>query len=301
VTLDGLINAIPETFGSFKLTFLGYFIMPIKEIHNAYFPFDHFVDFMIMFFIIASITILIVFYFFKYNEEETTSYRVLFLMFILGFFLFYIASFPAYVVHKAPNPLTFNSRLELLMPLGWSFMLIPLVMLITKIFKLSFNINKILFSFIASYYIVFNTITMLQFVKDNLVQQSIMINFEKNKKIKKATRLVIYDYNRYDHVYRRKFAWYEYNYLLKKVYGDQTRFATDYLDKRDISHFKKFITFPTYNFKDYKIGSVDYEVYIRDGIYKLTLFNTINMIYYKSFNDLKYKHLIKDIVNIQIK
>ena len=300
ITVDGLAHALIATFTSFKLTFLGYFIMPLTEIHQAYFPFDTLQEFILIFLSITVLTLLTLFYFFRDVKQEETSYRVLFFIFALGFFLFYIAAYPAYVVHKIPSPLTFNSRLELLMPLGWSFMTVSFIMLFTKTLRLPPLVNTLFFGIIASYYITFNTITMLQFMKDDFVQQSLIINFKNHEKIKNAHRLVIYDYNRYDHVYRRKFAWYEYNYLLKQAFGDETRFATDYLDKREITHFEKFIPFPTYNFTDYKPSVVDYNVYVRTGTYKLSLQNTASLTFSKLLFPKQYKDKIPNIVDIKI-
>jgi hypothetical protein len=148
----------------------------------------------------------------------------------LGFLVLALGCFPYWIVGHIPSFREWNSRHQLLMPLGAALIIAASVFLLRapiKIFAFAAVIAASLSYGIVGYY---------SFLVDWNKQQTIMKFFVENATVRNANLVVIDDNTEHLNAIGREYRFYEWNGLIEKAYGDERRFA---IVPRDIEKYRR--------------------------------------------------------------
>jgi len=234
---------------------------------------------------------------FSQNCEENPSYKLSLLF--LGVIVFIFGAMPYIAVGKVPTSEDWLSRFQLLLPLGFSLVLFYTLKLILKkeIFTNTIIICIIAFSF-------FHIKEQIMYNIDWFYQKGIIENFEENEEIKNNTTFIIDNKIQDKFAKNRVFRFYEINGMSKNIFFDDKRLFANSI--KEIELYKQYKNYDEYNFKSwfYKEPKV---LLIRDnnnfqklGIRaKLQYF--IKLKYFELFNEEKFKKLVKELVEIEVK
>jgi len=266
ITQYGLISAVTQTFTSFNLSF-------IEIISNSLM-----MKYSIIIVLLCFISCLL--FIKKQNKKISNTYQSL-KMFLTGCFIFYFGTYSYYVVGLSPNRYDWNSRHQLLTPLGACFMLyfgIEYLLLKLKINKI--EIRTAIFLSLLLLFTYTNIFTYFSYLKDWYKQKAIMRSIIVNNDIKTHSTFLINDQTQYLNVNDRKYRFYEYAGIFKHVYGDETRFA---INKNEYFIEKGFATYRPFfnklsNLSNYVEKSPEYEIIILPGKEAFSTKNTLQLL-----------------------
>ncbi|MEK9728073.1 MAG: hypothetical protein VW397_08225 [Candidatus Margulisiibacteriota bacterium] len=155
--------------------------------------------------------------------------------FIIGGAVFFLGCFPYILVKKYPNFFDFNSRHQLLLPLGLSITLFSMIGLIPfrkfRIFVLSF--------FIVSF-ISLNVFALTQFITNKIKNDSIVLNLADLELLQQVDTVVFTDLAPQYNVENRAIRFYEYSALLSSAFNDYTRLGVAIEETLPIEYYLKF-------------------------------------------------------------
>ncbi len=229
----------------------------------------------------------------KNNSQNSKPNRFI----IIGFILFLLATLPYGLVGKIPSFQGYETRHQLLLPIGISLFIVGLTY---KIFKKDY-FNNIMFS-ITTLFIIFTLSQNFQYLKGWLKQESFYMNIKTNKKIKDNNSFIVLDYTKELNATSRDLAFYNLNGIAKKAFGTQTRFLCEHDEY--ILRFNQwemlFEEAEKFNLKDYKLSEPNYVIKINKGEYNLNNLNTLKLLLYKILDQDKYSKKLNDILTIKV-
>lgn len=187
----------------------------------------------------------------KHLRKNFSIPRNLLLLFI-GLVTTWLAVFPYVVAGHLPAFYDWNSRHQLLMPLGISIVILSAASWICYGRMMRAGVLAI---FIATFG---NLVISSEYYLDWLKQQQVIDLISHSEEIKNARTIIFQDDTRGWNARRRSYRFYEYNGWLKKAYGDETRFAINREDIESVTEnvdfkYKQFFL-PGYNAADYTGG-----------------------------------------------
>ncbi len=213
---------------------------------------------------------------------------------ILGLFLVWLACLPYAIVGRIPSCEAWNSRSQLLLPIGTAFLLMVIVNLIAgrnRILQLSAYI------LILGCCIGYNFKSMLDYEKDWFKQLSVMHYLKTNTNVKNASFIYVKDNLPSLNAKSRVPLFYEYSGMLKNTFGDEKRFMTNTLT--DTAYIKNLIKYPQYNISAYQKTDKEILLIIEPGKLVLRNWQATKMLFYKISNMEKYQNCIKEVVDIK--
>lgn len=158
-----------------------------------------------------------------------------FLLLELGLLFFFLGVFAYCAVGKIGNADDWNSRFQLLVPLGFSFILVYLVFFIAARFKLSSNMQAIIFITLIISFVGKNLYDGYKYNLDWFYIKGIQENMRSNDTIKNhSTFIVSLESNNYI-ANNRIIRFYEYNSLMKNVFDDEKRLMVNSLSELEKS------------------------------------------------------------------
>lgn len=208
---------------------------------------------------------------YNHNQSSTdTKY------FLTGIILFLIGLFPYLAVGKIPGYYNWDSRHELLLPLGFSFVLYFGFNIATDMLKLNRTIKIILLSIVVVFCICSCMSNYLACQKDDYKQLSLMEQFKSSDVMKNNTAFLFIDDARDLNARYRNYVYFEYLGMMVHVFSDETRFGSEPLpysmNISDYQILKKYIyngvLFSLKN-RDYVERSPQYLVIIDKGSYDI--------------------------------
>ena len=215
----------------------------------------------------------------------------------LGFLMFFMAVFPYAVVGKIPFLEDWESRHQLLIPLGASFILVYGVRLVIK----NVTVRDFLYTFFILIFLFSNISNYIAFQKDWYKQLSLMENFRNSKEMINNNTFLFDDKTLELNANDRSYRFYEYAGLMKEAFEEETRFG-DNLNHQSIAltynELKPFLSEP-YNIANYVPGNAEYIVVIEHGNNLLGINNLIKLGYQEIFNQNEFKKNIKNIINLR--
>lgn len=212
---------------------------------------------------------------------------------IVGFLIFILAVLPYCMVGKLPNYKHFDSRFQLLTPLGISFILYFSINYFAEKFKFS---NHLKLSILATLTILFMTKTMYDGYRFNIdwfYSVGIQENMREMEVIKNNTTFITVEDSKQYLANHRDIPYYEYNGMLKQVFGDDKRFASESIEQ--INSYSKFKDYPQYNFSSWVPSEPIYLSIVFSSISDRDL---VRLFYYKFSDDIKFKEYSKKIIKI---
>jgi len=287
ITQRGLISAVIATFTSFNLSF-------IKIISNAL---------MMKYSLIIVLLCFIscVLFIKKQNKKISDPYQPL-KMFLIGCFIFYFGTYSYYVVGLSPSIYDWNSRHQLLTPLGACFMLyFGIEYLLSRLKINKIEIKNAIFLSLLLLFTYTNVFTYFSYLKDWYKQVALMENIKTNNNIKSHHTFLVSDSTLYLNAQNRTYRFYEYAGLMEYVFGNETRFAVnidEYYQNEGMANYRVFFNSFS-NLNNYQERSPEYEIIILLGKEKFTTLNMLNLLYLEKFNKSKFNQVVKNFITIK--
>jgi len=303
---DGLYNALGYNSISIKglvkgfakciQAFIGSFILLFEEITKGVFH-DRYLTIFLFFFCICFLLIIRLkpADFRRLVSKEENYIATIF----IGLIIFAIGAYPYCVVGKVPTFEGYDTRHQLLLPVGSSIILVSLVYIFFKK-KLTF----IILSFLTILFLFTTMSQNLQYFKGGLKQNSIVQHFKNNKLIHDNTSFLFLDLCEEYDANSREYAFYSLNGMSKMAFGVEDKLICEYNEFVKYGNnygwdvlsqdSKKF------NMKDYSFQVPTHLIKIDNGSYPLTTISVIKLIVLKYLNPLKYDNSINDIIIMDV-
>lgn len=231
----------------------------------------------------------------KYKiDQQFNSKRMLY----IGLYFFIAGAFAYTMLGLSPTFNGFNSRHQILLKFGSTFIIFYLVCLIR-----SERAQRLTISTIISLFIVYNISCQLQFQKSWFKQMALKHAFPLEKSLSEGVNFVIIDNTNEYNEFNGALAFYCYTGILKNAFGTQTRFAVDSKDQKAIAQYnpRDFINNSFYNMKDCKnIKSFNYWMIIDKGSLLLSNKQNLIMLYQYYFDKLKFGSSLNNIISLNI-
>ncbi|MBF0253149.1 MAG: hypothetical protein HQL29_04970 [Candidatus Omnitrophica bacterium] len=225
---------------------------------------------------------------------------------LLGLLFLFLGVFPYSAVGKVPVNLGWESRLQLLLPLGLAFMSVFTINILTAVAKPLRAITPIIFSFLLSSMILTNNSIYWAYHADWYKQLSMVENYKNNIQIKNyptqvyiivdAAPLKGVSLTKHPHF----FLW-EHVGLFKKAYGETYKIGVPgivmgpgnlLLDKTNWGLMFR-------SMDDIKFNNQPPVIVLRKGSYDIDLFkNHLRLLYYQIFNKKKFIEDLGKVINI---
>lgn len=217
----------------------------------------------------------------------------------LGAIFFILAVFPYCAVGKIPTSFEFNSRNQLLVPLGFALIFYSGLQLIAERKKISQLCRDF---FLIGFIILFigrSMIDQYRYNVDYIYQVAIIENFKASKVIQEHTTFICKNNLTDALAGDRRIRYYEYNGYLKKAFGNDQRLMVDKIS--EINTFAK-----QRNLKQYNFSSWVYQHPYQVTIYKTSELNgklsfMIKAFYFRLSDNLKFRELVKNLVVIDVR
>jgi len=201
--------------------------------------------------------IFIIFSFFLSKQLKETNQQLsgdkiseLKIYLILGILFFFFGSFAYLAVGKIPNLNNWDSRFQLLLPLGFSFVLYYGIKIISYIFEIKNILHSfILFLFLISFSL-FHIKDGIDYNKDWIYQQSIIENFKDSEIIKNNSTFIIENKLGAQFVKSRTLNFYELNGISREAFGTDNKLFVGNIE--EITVDKKYRDFEQYNFSTWQ-------------------------------------------------
>lgn len=227
---------------------------------------------------------------------ETVREKNIFKLFVIGLILFGAGAFPYVAVGKLPTVGGWESRHQLLLPLGASFMLYFGIIIATqKLPKRSLFRGFVLFTIIILFTAT-NVMSYVDYQKDWYKQVSLIDNFQDNEVIRDHTTFLFQDQSSDLNANNRSYEFYEYAGLMRYAFGTDTRFGSDVDSYVNVSYYK---TYSSYNLVNYTPKEPEYKIIIEKGGYDMTFVNTLKLMFYQRFEPDKYDYNVHKIISLK--
>jgi hypothetical protein len=239
-----------------------------------------------------------------YRPAETQTERTALKLFIAGLLFFGVGVFPYLAVSKMPELSDWNSRHQLLVPLGASFMLFYGFKIASdRIIKSSF-VKVFLISVIIALFVMCNVVNYLDYQRDWYKEVSLIDNFKKSEEIKNHTTFLFDDKTSSLNANNRVYRFTEYSTMLQYGSGEQSRFGSDVSSfnssRTVVQEYYNSGSLAYLGLKDYKPTEPDYTVIVGYGSYPMTYVDTIKLMYYEKFNTDKFSSTVDNIVTLKL-
>jgi hypothetical protein len=212
----------------------------------------------------------------------------------LALFLLWLACLPYAIVGRIPSFESWNSRSQLLLPIGSALLIVVIVNSIAGRKRI---IQLLAYSLILGCSISYNFKSMLDYEKDWFKQLSVIHYLKTNTDIKNASFIYVKDNLPSLNAKRRVHLFYEYSGMLKNTFGDKKRFMTHNLT--DTSYIGKVKNYSQFNITDYKKTGNEVLLTINPGKLIITDLQAAKMMLYKLNDTEKFNNCIEQIVELK--
>jgi len=274
-------------FQAFELSFIEPIMLSVQHITSFY---------------ILTFMILLLFsnFFSRQNNEMKTKHIYLF---VLGFMLFFLGVFPYQAVGKMPNLNDWESRFQLLLPLGFAFILYYGVKITSNLLNFKQIIKHFVYIVLLASFILFNVKEQYVYNIDWMYQQSIIQNLKESKFIQKHNTFILNIELEGKLAKNRSLRFYELNGMSKQALSRDSKLFVK--DKSEMETAMKYQKYKEYNFINWNY-SPPIQITIADN--PGSQFNTSSSIkkvvfllklkYWESFNKEKFSDEIKKIITL---
>jgi hypothetical protein len=218
---------------TFNLSFIEPLAVSLKNISPSL------IILFIVFFLLSNI-------FFRQNNEMKNNI----FFFILGVIIFFLGAFPYIAVNKIPQLNGWHSGHQLLLPLGFSFILYFGIIIITVLFNFKKIINYIVFFILSISFLVFQIEDGISYNIDWLYRQSIIENFKNYNIIKENNTFIVKVNLNKKLAKNRTLGFLEFNGMAKKSFNTEERFFVR--NENELNIYKHYKVHKQYNFSSWK-------------------------------------------------
>lgn len=253
----------------------------------------------------------IVFLILRKRDINKGNDKHVFKTFAIGCSFFAVGIFPYLVVGKPPVPFSLDSRHELLVPLGASFVVYYGLRIVSKgasfvvyhglrivsrkpILFPPLLLRSLILSLMIALFVTSNIVTYLDYQKDWYKQQSLIENLRSSDIIRNHTTFIFVDHSADLNIYGRGYRFYEYSSMMEYTFGDETRFGCDAAEFYLFNYFQRY---SIWNFRDYEPHEPEYVVNIYKGDYAVDK-NLLKLMFYELFAPEKFKSAVRKIIAV---
>lgn len=222
--------------------------------------------------------------------------RNLSLWIYLGAVIFALGVFAYCAVGKLPEDAVWNSRHQLLVPLGFSFMLYFSILLIFQKLRLSHNLKIALLSTIAIAFIGKNLHDGYRYNLDWFYAVSIQENLKEMEIVQNNSTFVVDTTLEHVLANNRRIRTYEYNGMMRHVFKDDTRLMVT--EESEIEGAQRRQPFRQYNYSAWQKSEPVYLSIIPNPRYELKRKHIIKLFYSRIFNNNEFRTHAKKLVLI---
>jgi len=206
--------------------------------------------------------------------------------------------FPYTAVGKLPQSVGWESRHQMLVPLGAALLLIGLIRLVRRALRFGFAVELVVVCALLSAYALADVKTSLAYQRDWYKQVSLMRHMESSSDMRRGGHFVFTDEAASLNAVPRTYRAYEYNGMMRRVFGDATRFGVDMseIGSYDPIAMKKH---HQYNSWEYEPDSARYLVTVTPGTRNVLKLGVLLDLWCKeSFRPQRFKQDVEDVVEI---
>lgn len=231
-----------------------------------------------------------------YNHNQSSKDTTFFLA---GIILILIGLFAYLAIGKIPAYYDWQSRHELLLPLGFSFVLYFGFNIAASLLKLSRATRIILLSAVIVFCICACMSNYLAYQKDDYKQLSLMEQFESSDVMKNYTTFLFVDDTRDMNARDRTYRFYEYTGMMAYVFDDEMRFGCEQDEQDLFTSVSDYQKYRTYKYRDYVERSPQYVVTIEKGSYDLDYINLFRLMLDERFDRDSFDRGIGNVVKLK--
>ncbi len=281
-------NILPALYNTLEIYYESFFV-PLKIACTWQLAFPY-----ILFGIIGGAVLFIL----LKKKGKEYLYDKKYFFFLFGIFLFFIAAYPYVFIGKRPVYYSYQSRHQLLLPLGFSFMIVYGIRIVCSFFKSNKGLmSTILCCFFIMAFMTFNLVTYAKFQTMYYKQLSI-IEHIKESDIIKNNQVAFTDSSTYLNGHYVSLTDREMSYLFYEAYGLKDKEIRKKLifDRFAVEPKKEYNNLDEIDFfrnQDKKLA--DYEVLI-ESKYNANFVNLLKLLYYEYFNKEKFIKEIRTVV-----
>ena len=193
-------------------------------------------------------------------------------IFIFGLFSTILVLFPYWIIGHIPTFSGWNSRHQLLMPFGMSFVFFSIYYFL--------NLKKWFLVFVITFSISLNINFYFDLFKDWNKQKVLISYFENNSQDYTDNIIFVKDYT--DNAFNRKFLYYEWNGIINSKKINSVAFQSNINNEK----FSELISqkFPEYKNNEIKFISINYEEQERESKLWKRIINKLNSNIYPKFS-----------------
>lgn len=277
-----------------------FFVKPYENIFLLNFFDPIFLSLKPFLYIFIALFFLLILYSIIVNKDDNKLSKTNNILFLFGMVFFLLAAFPYIVVGKTPMINDWYSRFQVLLPLGFSFIL---YYGINFIFKK--DIKIFLFIILIFSFSIFHIKEQIKYNIDWFYQQSIMENFKKSEIIKNNSTFIVLNDLKNSLVQNRQLRSYELNGMSKLTFGEDARLFVS--NEKEIEKYKKYSSYKQYNFSYWIESKPIYLTLKNSSKNKLNIDKIddlkylLKLKYLEIMNQDKFKKEVKDLIILEVK
>lgn len=225
--------------------------------------------------------------------------------FLLGALLFYLGVLPYLAIGRdgATFGLEWESRDQLLLGIGAAFLLYYALDYLSKRFRIGAWPQRIVMVLLVSAFIVTNASTYLRFQVDWFKQAAIIENVSADSVVKDNTTFIVDDRATALNAMERHVQFYEYNGMLKRAFGTDTRLAawgSDIGAFANPSFLALCVERPQYNFKDYTYAAPTHTIVVDAGTRQVGFLSGARLLAEELFDPALFRADVKQVVTVRV-
>jgi len=238
---------------------------------------------------------------FVLKDSVLQNKRELFFYLLFGIIAFFFGALAYNVLGIVPADVHFDSRHQLLLPIGASFMLFYSCLSFSRFLNLPRKAIQFALWLLIVLFINQNLQYYIQYQKDWFKQVSIVENIKNSEIFEKNTTFLFRDEYKALNINERAYFVYEFTGWMKEAFSDETRFGVDennYSSTTDIEYYiKKYGS--SYLLSDYVMAPPDYLVIIQKGTYDVdSIWSFFHLNYLKLFDRVSFMERVSRIVKL---
>lgn len=232
-------------------------------------------------------------------RNDVVDLKLNLVLLVLGTLIFILGSMPYIAVGKIPTLNDWDSRFQLLLPLGFAMVLFYGLKFIVRTEILNHLI--IIFIFLFSF---FHIKEQIKYNIDWFYQQSVIENFRYNEDIKNNTTFVVENMVHDKFAKNRVFRFYELNGMSKKAFNDDKRLFVN--DKIELDLYNKYKYYDEYNFSSWIYDEPKKLIISKNSNFenlknKEKNYYLFKLKYFELFDRQKFASLVKNLIQIEVK
>ncbi|HKA46326.1 MAG TPA: hypothetical protein VKF40_30315 [Burkholderiales bacterium] len=224
--------------------------------------------------------------------------RLSFWFLVLGIVLFVAGVFAYLAVGKVPSPYDWNSRHQLLTPLGASLILVYLPRLI-----LAERVQNLVYALLVAAFLAADVQQWVVFQKDWYKQVALIESFKESPEIRRGHYFLIQDKTADLDANHRVYRFYEYTGLFHAAFGDERRLGQEVRSFR-VQDFNDLRSMLNSQFRlgeyDASVSSPDAVLIVEHGELKLTPWDVIRLRFLEWSDTSEFHADVKHVVRVSV-